>query len=312
MRKKFLLKKIEEIYRSGGNIIEYLKSLEKREINDIEDILISYDFQAGSYVRDYYEESDIARRRTRYINEISVILKNVLVEDLDLKNKEISTCEVGCGEATTLYDIATVLNGNNKRYGFDISWSRIKKGRSFLQVNKMENVDLVVGDLFHAPYADDSFDLVYTSHSIEPNGGREKEALKELYRIAKKWLVLFEPSYHFGSEEAKSRMKKHGYVTKLHETALALGYDVIEYYPIKNRVNELNPTEVIMIKKRVFGEKIKNQEIYQCPNTGTPLKKHEKKQCFFTEEGLLAYPIIDGIPCLLPENAIVATKFLEE
>jgi ubiquinone/menaquinone biosynthesis C-methylase UbiE len=36
-----------------------------------------------------------------------------------------------------------------------------------------QQADLVVADLFHIPFADNSVDVVYTSHSLEPNGGRE-------------------------------------------------------------------------------------------------------------------------------------------
>ena len=57
------LKKIKEIYTNGGNIIEYLKSLKKTRQNDISDILISYDFQAGSY--------------TEFAKKIRNILRNI-------------------------------------------------------------------------------------------------------------------------------------------------------------------------------------------------------------------------------------------
>jgi len=37
----------------------------------------------------------------------------------------------------------------------------------------------------------------------------------------------------------------------------------------------------------------------------------KKNNAFFSKESLLAYPVIEEIPCLLPQNAIVATKFLD-
>ena len=65
---------------------------------------------------------------------------------------------------------------------------------------------------------DNAIDVVYTSHSIEPNGGREEEALLELYRIAKKYVVLLEPCYEKASSAARKRMEKHNYITNLFDT----------------------------------------------------------------------------------------------
>lgn len=47
-----------------------------------------------------------------------------------------------------------------------------------------------------------------------------------------------------------------------------------------------------------------------CPITKTPLLKLES--CYYSKESLLAYPILEGIPCLLNNNAIISTKMLED
>ena len=46
-----ILARIAEIYNSGGNIIQFLKGLNNQTENNLEDILISYDFQAGTYIK---------------------------------------------------------------------------------------------------------------------------------------------------------------------------------------------------------------------------------------------------------------------
>lgn len=53
MFKSELLKKVKEVYEGGGNIIQFINEQEKNEANSKEAILISYDFQAGSYVSEY-------------------------------------------------------------------------------------------------------------------------------------------------------------------------------------------------------------------------------------------------------------------
>jgi hypothetical protein len=71
---------------------------------------------------------------------------------------------------------------------------------------------LFVSDLFAIPLEGDSIDLVHTFHSLEPNGGREEGALRELLRIARRAVVLIEPVFGLASAEARQRMSHHGYV----------------------------------------------------------------------------------------------------
>ena len=164
-----------------------------------------------------------------------------------------------------------------------------------------------MGNIFNIPLADDSIEIVYTSHSIEPNGGREEEALLELMRITKKYLILLEPDYELASIEAKKRMEKHGYIKKLYSTALSLGLNIIEHRLFDIYSNHLNPTGLLVIKKEVEDDK-NLQSPFSCPVTGELLKK--EKNAYYAKNGLLVYPILDGVPCLLKENSIIATKFM--
>jgi len=109
----------------------------------------------------------------------------------------------------------------------------------------------VVADLFHIPAEDDSVDAIYTSHSIEPNWGREEEALKELLRVARRAVVLVEPIYELATPDAQARMAHHGYVRGLQATAETLDCIIDEYRLLGplGRVNPLNPSGVIVMKK---------------------------------------------------------------
>jgi len=280
MEKYKILNRIKEIYEKDENIIQFLKTLGSNSKNSKEDILISYDIQAGTYT---------ARANI---------------------NKEISLVEVGVGEASTLGNLLSKLEEIPlKIYGFDISWSRIKYANMF--INKLDpevskNIELATGDLFNAPFADNSIDIVYTSHSIEPNGGREADALKSLYRIARKFVVLLEPAYELANNEAQTRMIKNGFVTNLYQTAVNLGYEVLKHELFIPTFNPLNPTALIIIRKTE--DELTNTSQFSCPITHSILSK--TKSAYYSENALLAYPILDGIPCLLPENAIVASHFL--
>jgi ubiquinone/menaquinone biosynthesis C-methylase UbiE len=299
MEKINLLNHISEIYKNGENITSHLKNLSNSERNNTEDILISYDFQAGSYIR-YVKENK------EYIDKYS----QAIVNSIDKLWSYESILEIGVGESTTLANVLLKISQKKEVYGFDLSRSRVKYGETYIKelwLEKQHNINLFTWDLFNIPLQDNSIDIIYTSHSIEPNGGKEKEALEELYRITGKYLILLEPSYPFASEEGKERMKKHGYITKLHDTAKELGYEIIEYRLFDLYANPLNPTELIVIKKGSTGEK--NTTPFICPNTKTALYK--KADCYFSPEWLIAYPILGWIPCLLKENGIVATKYSE-
>lgn len=50
MDKIKILNRIKQLYLQNKNIIKYLKKLDENESNSIEDIMISYDFQAGTYI----------------------------------------------------------------------------------------------------------------------------------------------------------------------------------------------------------------------------------------------------------------------
>ncbi len=289
-----IIEKIKKIYEENGNIIQYLRKENNRKTNSVEDILISYDFQAGSYI-------DFVKKNPEYIENYSTNLA-ALINDLGGGETII---EVGCGEATTLNAVSKKLSSSAICYGFDISWSRIKMGNDYLKENG-NTANLFIADLFKIPLADNSIDIVYTSHSIEPNGGREKEALESLYRITKKYLVLLEPAFEFATEEGKERMINNGYITKLLDTINELGYNLILHKKADVVANPINPTGIYIIKKEYTGSNILQKDVFNCPISNTPLQKFDDH--YFASESLISYPIIGGIPCLFSSYAVLTTK----
>ena len=190
--------------------------------------------------------------------------------------------------------------------GFDISWSRLKFAKEFLHDYDFKNITLFTANLFEIPLLENSVEIVYTSHSIEPNGGKEKEALKELYRIASKYLILLEPTYEFADNEARARMIENGYVTNLHSTVLELGYKIIEHRLFDYSSNQLNPTGLMVIEKNSLDF---NKPDLRCPISLMELTKYSDS-LLYSKNNFLAYPIIDEIPCLLKENSILASHLL--
>jgi SAM-dependent methyltransferase len=178
---------MRDAFARGENAMEHARRELHGAANSRMATLISYDLQAGAYI-------DNARANPQanalWVAQLAGILES-FVTDRSL------LLEVGCGEATTLAGILKLLPQRPRdALGFDISWSRCARGMSWLAEQKAA-ARLFVADLFHIPLDDSSVDVVYTSHSIEPNRGKEHEALHELLRIARRAVVLVEPIYEF-------------------------------------------------------------------------------------------------------------------
>ncbi len=223
--------------------------------------------------------------------------------------KEARIAEAGVGEATTLAGVLSRMRANAVTpYGFDISWSRIRLGREHLKSKGLPYDGLVVGDLFAAPFADDALDVVYTSHSIEPNGGKEREAVRELYRMTREFLLLFEPAYDLAGSEARKRIEDNGYVTDLMGAVQEEKFEVLEHRLLDSSINPLNPTGVTVIRKK--RPKPRPEQAFACPITRAEMRRFADS--FFCPDSLLAYPVIGEVPCLRPENAVIATHFLDD
>lgn len=290
-----ILPKLKAHYANGGNMMEFLRNHFGRDKNTFDDIICSYDLQSGTYI-------EFANTNQEFMKKYSLEIATIL-EGLDGSINSI--LEAGVGEATTF---ANVL-GNMKTpctnaFGLDISWSRIHLGNKYLAEKNQNYVKLGTGNIFNMPFKDNSVDIVYTSHAVEPNGGMESKLVAELYRVAAKYLVLFEPAYDFADEEGKRRMEKNGYCINLWNVIQEGGYDIVEHKLMNVFSNPLNPTGLTIIKKK---EDTVNKAVWACPITKIEL---ELVDGVMTNESLgVSYPVIKNIPCLLPENAILTSCF---
>jgi ubiquinone/menaquinone biosynthesis C-methylase UbiE len=291
-------RQLKTLYEQGKNISEILREEMEVDHNTKEIIEISYDLQAGSYTK-ALNKKDVAERKKRYCAEI--------VKTIQTLCQPQSILEAGVGEATTYSGVLLGLEQQIPSYAFDLSWSRVAYARRWLENAGVRNATLSTGSLLQLPYADNSIDIVYTSHSIEPNGGYEEIILRELYRVAVRYVILLEPGYELASDEARERMDSHGYCKNLKGISESLGYDVIEHALFAVTSNPLNPTALTIIRK---GDRISSPDnVLACPKYKTPLE--EIGGMMFSAEALVVYPIIAGIPCLRIENGVFASKYGE-
>lgn len=295
-----LPQQLKSIYERGENISDFLNNQIKLDKNIEEAIELSYDLQAGAYSKGM-DNPDYRRFKTVYSAEIAKMILALCTPS--------SVVEAGVGEATTLSGVMKSINKKDTAYyGFDLSWSRLAFAQQHLQnMNLNTSCTLFTGSLFNIPLESDSIDVVYTSHSIEPNKGNERAILSELYRIVKKYLVILEPAYELASEAAKKRMDRFGYCRGILENCNSLKYNVLKHELFPFSANPLNPTGITIISKKNARKSSVNNEIFRCPRYGTPLKR--VGMVMYSNESMFAYPIIKEIPCLRPQNGIFASKF---
>ena len=217
--KEQLIKTVEA-YKSGGNAIEFVKkNFSNENRNSAFSILLSYDLQSGDYNKRKNFDIKWKSYFEKWGNQIANILNNH-------SKPGMSFLEVGCGECTSMESILKYINPGYKFFfGLDVSWSRIFEGKKQLK-NELNN-ELFVADLFSIPLADNSIDIIYSVHSLEPNGGREEEAIKELIRVAKYKVILCEPIYELSNQLQKIRMNKHGYIKNLKKTAEKFNVNIL-------------------------------------------------------------------------------------
>lgn len=294
---------MRDAFSRGENAIAFAREhCGESSSNLVAATLIAYDLQAGSYTAGARANP---QAKAQWCKQVADLIRPVLPQGGRL-------LEVGVGEATTLAGVLDTLGTSvSDAFGFDISWSRVREGNLWLS-EKRQTANLFVADLFNIPLADESVDVVYTSHSLEPNGGREEAAIAECLRVARTAVVLIEPIYELSNAEAQARMRHHGYVRGLHDAAQDLGAEIREHRLLDFTVNELNPSGVLVLGKsgaptvELAGLNALSSGFWRCPLTSTKLEP--LGDLFFGVEMGVAYPVVRGIPLLRPEHAFVASR----
>lgn len=292
-----LILEVRAAYARGENAMEFLRKATGDASNSVVSTLLAYDLQAGSYVAGARANP---QGRERWCGQLAQLLAPYMPA-------QGSILEVGCGEATTLAGVLKVLGAVPQHaLGFDISWSRCSEGLAWLTENDV-TARLFVADLFEIPLEDSSVDVVYTSHSLEPNGGREEPAIAELLRLARHAVVLVEPIYELASPAAQARMTHHGYVRGLKQTAERLGATVKDYRLLEHIENPLNPSGVLVLEKgNRPAQAAGPAPAWRCPLTATPLT--DAGDALFSKDSGLAYPVLRGVPLLTTAHGVVASK----
>lgn len=106
-----------------------------------------------------------------------------------------SVCEVGAGEGFLLHQVEQQLP-DVPLMGIDLNDEALAQGRVLFPTLHLEH-----GDIYHIAHPDTSWDVVVCSEVLE-HLGRPAEALQELKRVAKRYVLLsvpHEPWFRLGN-----------------------------------------------------------------------------------------------------------------
>ena len=311
---------LKELYSKKLNIMKYFREQgECQDGNSMDAVLCAYDYQAGDYTRNYYSEKLVKDTYVWKEKEEEAYKKVDLTSGeftrfaaksiaKEMKALEFnSILEVGIGEATTICDILLDLPDKKNVYGIELSLSRLYYAREFVEQKKV-SIELAVGDMFSLPFEDDSVDLVFTYYCIDAHRGKEKQALEEMLRVSRKYIILVEPTYELGNEETKKRIDEQRYINNLVETLSSMNVKILEHR-LFDIFTYNNNSAITILEKTTKKEKEMKKIFYACPNCKKKLIKHEGN--YFCENCYNVYPVLNNIPILLENNAVLCSKYLE-
>ncbi len=292
---------LRDAYRRGDKVMQAYKASTGSDDNSPEAIEIAYDLQAGQYIRNHASEPDYYNA---YTDEQAALL------DTHFPGCE-SLLDAGCGELTNTALLFRKLNAVPSLFGFDLSWSRVHVGlghfRSMVDADCARRTQAFVGEMSGIPLPDNSIDVVMTSHALEPNHGREAELLGELLRVARRGLLLFEPSYELGDDAQQANMERHGYVRGLAGHCRALDADVVAHQLTNVNYNPLNRTAVMAVRKHESADT--NAPAFVDPVSHTALHFDAEDRVYHSPQRGVVYPTLRGIPILRASAAVLATGF---
>tara|TARA_A100001035_G_scaffold279268_1_gene280198 strand:- start:3686 stop:4687 length:1002 start_codon:yes stop_codon:yes gene_type:complete len=273
-----------------------------------------YDDISGNYITDNYYSN-----KERFCVAHGKIQKKPITENMRLIRNEIrqvlreyefnNILEIGAGELTTLEDIFNFKKSKIDCYGIDLSLNRLVHGVQEFKKRHNTIPYVAKANATELPFADNSFDLVITRHTLEQMPKIFKFSIDEIIRVSKKNIIFFEPSFELGSVTQKLKMLNSDYVRGIPKyLSTKKDLDVKDAYLMKNSANPLNHTACTEIKIKKSDDNNLNQRTipFVCPISKEILQVHN--DFLYATSSSIAYPIINGIPIIEPSNSFKLTK----
>lgn len=142
----------------------------------------------SNFIKDFWDSQAITFGMSHSVSWKDIFMINLEVENISklLKNHNNYVLDIGCANG---YSTIKQLEKSciNKIVGVDFSEKMIEKARQRIEIENIENIDFIHGDILDLPFENNTFDAVYTTRVLInlPSWELQKKALDECIRVAK-------------------------------------------------------------------------------------------------------------------------------
>jgi len=290
----------------------------RKIIRNEERVLIKYERMAGKYI-EYYRiiqkdqtpkpvifDNNPAykshwKTNTKRIETVAAIMSSLAGEN------SFSLIEVGAGELTTLVPLLKRLEGQvSASSALELAWSRLEVGKKFAKEENITIDQYIKASALKIPLPDNSIDIVFTSHCLEQIGKKSEQAISEMARIARKYIIMVEPGLEFVDKYQQKINREAGRVEEIDKQIKQQGLDLIrhELFPYCNNIFNRATLYVIEISSSQS-----NEPDLRCPCCEQELNYVEQGGYLHCDSCKSLYPQIKEIPCLREEDAILASAY---
>lgn|GEM_PF-2047565 len=232
----------------------------------------------GTY--DRVAGDDIIRQKYKGYQKWSIVngelAKVSTVESAGLMRQEMcrilerfpfhSILEVGAGELNALASLRDHFGDDRQYFGIDLSLNRLCHGYGEFIQNGELRATVAKADACFLPFPDRCFDVVYTYQCLEQTPRRHfKQAIREMCRVSRRWVVLFEPSWELGDRLQRLKMRADQYVRGIPAFVEELpGVRLREHELLKNAMNPFNRVALHLLELDPTNQP-DNQPALVCP-----------------------------------------------
>lgn len=208
--------------------------------------------------------------------------------------------EVGAGELTTLAALARHLP-DREYVALETSFAAVRVGKALFEQQTGTPIRACKSNALALPFADGSFDVVFTAGCLAVMPREFERAIAEMLRVARSCVVLFEPTYELAGVVQRLRMHAHDYTRGIGTYVRTLP-DVHVEGPWLLRHGDLHTRMAGMTLAKASPSARTNDAEYRCPACKGPLLAvGETLRC---DDCRFVYPIVDEIPLLQDRNAV--------